>query len=151
MGNRAVISLKATENSPAIYLHWNGGLESVLAFLDAAKALGIRSPEADPSYFLARLTQLIGNFFGGTTSVGIGTVGSLDCDNGDNGHYIVGGNFKVLERRHSRDTRTTVEALGEGERLLYASIRAKLVRCQGPAFDDTEYRKEVRCIRAERP
>lgn len=85
MGNRAVIT--TPNNKVGIYVHWNGGIESVLGFTHAAKALGVRSPSYDPSYFLARLTQIIGNFFGGTTSVGIGLVSEMDSS--DNGVWVV--------------------------------------------------------------
>lgn len=83
MGNRAAIAIRKTKGSPAIYLHWNGGPESVLAFLHAAKELEVRSPANDEDYCLGRLGQIIGNFFGGTTSLGFGRVGYVDdSDNG---------------------------------------------------------------------
>ena len=89
MGNRAVITFakKPNRNSLGIYLHWNGGPESILAFVEAADKFKIRFGEE--SYALARLTQIIGNFFGGRTSIGVGTLARLDCDNGDNGIYRV--------------------------------------------------------------
>lgn len=61
MGNRAVVTVKGS--SVGIYLHWNGGIESVTAFLRAAKDLGVRDPVNDPAYFYARFVQLVGNFF----------------------------------------------------------------------------------------
>jgi hypothetical protein len=89
MGNRAVITMdkKPTQSSVGIYLHWNGGPESVLAFAEAAKHFGIRF--GDDSYAVARLSQIIGNYFGGTVSIGIGTLRRLDCHNYDNGTYKV--------------------------------------------------------------
>jgi len=89
MGNRAVITLakKPTENSVGIYLHWNGGAESVLAFAETAKHFGVRF--YDETYATARLAQIIGNFFGGTTSLGVGILGQLDCENYDNGTYRI--------------------------------------------------------------
>lgn len=92
MGNRAVIafqdgSLEHVQlNAPGIYLHWNGGPESVTAFLDAAKELGVR---CESEYGAARLCQIIGNWFGGTLSIGVGTCRNMDTDNGDNGTYVV--------------------------------------------------------------
>ena len=85
MGNRAVIT--TPDNPVGIYVHWNGGIESVLGFTHAALALDVRSPSSDPSYFLARLSQIIGNFFGGTTSVGIGLTDRMDSS--DNGIWTV--------------------------------------------------------------
>ncbi len=89
MGNRAVITFeqKPTPQSVGIYLHWNGGPESVLGFLTVADKYGVRGAE-DAPYELARVVQIIANFFGGTTSVGVGTLDSLDCDNHDNGVYV---------------------------------------------------------------
>ncbi len=83
MGNRAVLN---TGGGIGIYLHWNGGRASVEGFLQAAEKLGLRS---DEQYFPARLCQVIGNYFGGTCSVGIGTLDQLDRDNGDNGEYVI--------------------------------------------------------------
>ena len=71
MGNRAVVTVEGS--ATGVYLHWNGGEESVTAFLRAAKDLGVRGPVSDTSYFYARFVQIIGNYFGGTTSVGIDT------------------------------------------------------------------------------
>lgn len=90
MGNRAVITFDKNPNpqSVGIYLHWNGGPESVLAFLEAADKLKVRD-SSDPQYELARVVQIIANYFGGTNSIGVGALKTLDCDNGDNGTYRV--------------------------------------------------------------
>lgn len=107
MGNRAVITFdeKPTPDSIGIYVHWNGGAESVLAFLEAANKFGVRDCN-DSSYQLARVAQIIANFFGGTTSVGIGRLSELDCDNGDNGTFKVqrkGGDI-TIEQSHNGKT-----------------------------------------------
>lgn len=100
MGNRAVITTakKPTEDSVGIYLHWNGGPESVLAFAEAAKSFGVRF--SDEHYATARLAQIIGNFFGGTLSVGVGRLRNLDCENYDNGTFRISleGDAVVLEQ-----------------------------------------------------
>ena len=103
MGNRAVITLDKTptSNSVGIYLHWNGGAESILAFAEAAKKLKVRTPNGDAPYALARLVQIIGNFFGGTLSVGVGTLDNLDCDNGDNGLFIVDWAGEIVTLKNS--------------------------------------------------
>lgn len=92
MGNRAVITTKENwrNGGVGIYLHWNGGRDSVEAFLKYCELKGFRSPSSD-SYGMARLCQVIGNFFGGGLSVGIDTLWHLDCDNFDNGVYIIDG------------------------------------------------------------
>lgn len=100
MGNRAVICTEARDLG--VYLHWNGGRNSVEAFLLYCKLKGYRCPE-DDSYGWARLCQVIGNFFGGEYSVGIDRYDRLDTDNGDNGVYIIkdwqiiGKEFKPLD------------------------------------------------------
>jgi len=101
MGNRAVIAFvndkgKQDKNSVGIYLHWNGGRDSVEGFLQAAKDYGLRSG----SYGLARLTQIICNSFPGTISVGVDVVKKLDCDNYDNGVYWVDKEFNIVGREH---------------------------------------------------
>ena len=45
------------------------------------------------------MCQVIGNFFGGTLSVGINTVDKLDCDNWDNGVYIIEG-WEIVDRKY---------------------------------------------------
>ena len=92
MGNRAVITTLSNYNNNGIgvYLHWNGGRDSVEGFLEYMKLKQHRTPDED-CYGWARLCQVIGNFFGGTTSLGIDTVDNLDTDNGDNGVYIISG------------------------------------------------------------
>ena len=98
MGNRAVITTK--EKRVGIYVHWNGGRESIEGFLKAARELGYRTPESDPFYAMGRLTGAICAFIGmcDPLSVGIGALEDLDCDNGDNGVYVIGDDWKVVER-----------------------------------------------------
>ena len=101
MGNRAVITTAPfAKKNVGIYLHWNGGKASIEGFLQAAKVLQWRGPTADESYALARLTQLIATYFGPDgLSVGIGLVGDLDPDNGDNGTYLIGGDWEIVGRK----------------------------------------------------
>lgn len=100
MGNRAVITTREdfNNNGIGVYLHWNGGYDSVSAFLKYCELKGYRSPDKD-NYGWARLCQVIGNFFGGSTSVGIDIVSKLDCDNFDNGVYIIEG-WKIVGREY---------------------------------------------------
>ena len=97
MGNRAVIKFGGT--SQGIYLHWNGGVESVQAFLDCAKRYKLRSG----SYGAARLCQIIGNFFGGSLSLGVDDIHHLDCDNGDNGMFIINDDWTIRSREYVPD------------------------------------------------
>ena len=102
MGNRAVITTEKNfeNNGVGVYLHWNGGYDSVSAFLKYCEIKGYRAPDTD-NYGWARLCQVIGNFFGGSTSIGIDTVDKLDCDNYDNGVYIIKG-WEIVDRKHKR-------------------------------------------------
>ena len=96
MGNRAVIT--TTEKKIGIYLHWNGGRDSVEAFLRYCELKGYRTG----SYGLARLCQVIGNFFGGTLSVGVMPYTTdARMDPGDNGIYIIEG-WEIVERLRTR-------------------------------------------------
>ena len=89
MGNRAVITTKQDieNDGVGVYLHWNGGRDSVEAFLAFCKAKGYRPPEQD-SYGYAYLCTTIGNFFKDGLSLGIDKLTNLDQDNFDNGVYI---------------------------------------------------------------
>ena len=101
MGNRAVITTSTLRTKGVgIYLHWNGGPESILGFLAAAKARGFRDPAGDSSYALARLVGLIHEFFGidQDTSLGIGLLNELDTNNGDNGVYVIGKGWTITDR-----------------------------------------------------
>lgn len=105
MGNRAVIvGADKKRKSIAIYLHWNGGRDSVEPFLAYAKAKGVRGIDSDNAYCIARLTQIIANWMGGTLSLGVMVYDpekdpdySL-IDPGDNGVYVVNDNFEIVDR-----------------------------------------------------
>ena len=100
MGNRAVITTAnewCDEKGIGVYLHWNGGRDSVEAFLTYCKLQGYVPPEED-NYGWACLAMVVGNFFGCQgLSIGIDTVKCLDCDNGDNGVYIIE-DWKIVGR-----------------------------------------------------
>ena len=100
MGNRCVITTKENfeNNGVGIYLHWNGGRDSVEGFLKYCKMKGYREPTTD-CYGWAYLVTTIGNFFGDGLSIGVDTVNNLDCDNGDNGVYIIDG-WKIVDRKY---------------------------------------------------
>ena len=102
MGNRAVITIKEKdtpqEDWNSLYLHWNGGHDSVAPFLHVAKLYGIRC-NSDSSYAIARLSQLIGNTLGGTLSLGVGAYKCLDTNNFDNGTYVIK-HWEIVEREH---------------------------------------------------
>jgi hypothetical protein len=92
MGNRATLKFKDEANQPNIYLHWNGGRASVQAFLNVAKAMELRAD----SYGVARMCQVVGNFFGGNLSLGCSN--NLG-DYSDNGIYIIK-DFEIVDREN---------------------------------------------------
>lgn len=112
MGNRAVISFKHSQSAPAIYIHWNGGPESIEAFLEVCRRRGYRTPGSDTPYAFARLVGVLHEFFNGDSSVAVGLVRELDADNGDNGWYILGDTWHVKKRVYA-DTETMPELTKE--------------------------------------
>lgn len=86
MGNRAVITTQSKKIG--IYLHWNGGRDSVEGFLTYCKFKHYCDPAKD-DYGWPRLAQIISNFIGGNNSVGLNLYDRLDRDNYDNGVYII--------------------------------------------------------------
>ena len=135
MGNRAVIAFQDASHdevqpdSVGVYLHWNGGPESVGAFLAAAKQLGIRR---ENEYGAARLCQVIGNWFGGTLSIGIGTCRTMDTDNGDNGTYVVdlkNHGWKIAKTFHREGW-----SVGRGYDLRQQGILAEVLEVNRPIF-----------------
>ncbi|GBR74699.1 hypothetical protein NO1_1829 [Candidatus Termititenax aidoneus] len=97
MGNRAVITTE--EKRIGVYLHWNGGRDSVEAFLQYCKDQQFRPPEED-CYGWARLCQVICNWSGNDgLGIGIDEYERLDTANGDNGVYIIR-NWEIVGREH---------------------------------------------------
>lgn len=111
MGNRANViftNKKRNSFSPTIYLHWNGGPESIYGFLEE---LDRRKVRADQEYEAARFTQIVGEYMDQTSQGGY-SLGILSgpknakpeqllraCDDtSDNGLYLIcreGGEIRV--------------------------------------------------------
>lgn len=100
MGNRAVITTEENfkNNGIGVYVHWNGGRDSIEAFLEYCKRQGYRPPE-DDCYGWAYLVTTLGNFFGSGLSLGVDVVNRLDCDNYDNGVYFIE-NWEIVGRKY---------------------------------------------------
>jgi hypothetical protein len=142
VGNRAVIAFvndkgECDVNSVGIYLHWNGGRDSVEGFLQTAKDYGIRSG----SYGLARLTQIICNSFPGTLSVGVGIVKKLDCDNWDNGVYWVDKEFNIVGREHIEKYGLTPGTFKEQRVYKLADFVKEVKEVNDFVFDKDPYKK----------
>lgn len=93
MGNRAVITTR--EHEVGVYLHWNGGRDTIEPLLRYCELQGYRPPSSD-DYGWARICQVMGNFFGGGLSVGVDRFERL-ADPGDNGVYVIDG-WRVVGR-----------------------------------------------------
>ena len=87
MGNRAVITTHENLKQVGVYVHWNGGPESVLAVLAVCRARRYRSRD----YGMARFIGVWHELFGETnaSSLGVDIAEELSCHNGDNGTYII--------------------------------------------------------------
>ena len=110
MGHRAVITTE--DERIGVYVHWNGGRDSIEGFLKYCDLQNFRPPEHD-CYGWARLVQVIANFMGGDgLGVGIDTVDHLDCDNWDNGTYIIR-NWEIVGRKYMRGKEQQVYDLKE--------------------------------------
>ena len=109
MGNRAILAFedkkKRDHDSIGIYLHWNGGRDSVEGFLQVAKDYDLRSGD----YGIARLTQIIGNFIGGTLCLGVGVVKLMDSS--DNGIYWIDEHFDIVGREFAPDKEQNIYSL----------------------------------------
>jgi hypothetical protein len=110
MGNRAVLGFvgkgKASDiNSEskvkkmnAIYVHWNGGRDTIEPLLDVAREQGkLRKGESvmDRVYAIGKKSDI----WKEGTAFDKGKVGNLDYDNMDNGTYVIDDNFKIVARR----------------------------------------------------
>jgi len=117
MGNRAFIKFRGQD--VGIYLHWNGGRDSVEPFLKYCELRGFRFDD----YGVARMAQVIGNYFGGDLSLGVqrSDMSLADLDPGDNGVYIVD-RWKIVGRyprnvaeQHQHDPLTMMCEIDEAQ------------------------------------
>lgn len=122
MGNRAVVKFESRDEKHGIYLHWNGGPESILAFLQVMQdRKWVRM-----DYASARFTAVAVEFFDYQGDCNGYSVGIVDnptawkdgCDNGiylvsqdENKGWIVNHNGKVIDAYSldQRDKKTMQE------------------------------------------
>ncbi len=94
MGNRAVLCLRDlptqefSECAVGVYLHWNGSPDSIEDYLKKAQKV-MEGREGDSEYAKARLIGVLNREIPGNLSLGVGIVGQMDYDNGDNGTYVI--------------------------------------------------------------
>ena len=109
-------------------------IEDGRCFLEAGKQLGIRDPLQD-NYGIARLCQIIGNYFGGDLPLGIDRVSRLDTDNMDNGTYIVGRGFTIESRKYVRGTPPkTLGELTKDDVEKYEEILSEVLKANKKVF-----------------
>lgn len=102
MGNRAVITFNTSPNAPCIYLHWNGGLDSVEAFLMAAKKLQLIKPTRAET--MDAIADMLHNHFfapGYSKTVTRLRYDQADAENGDNGVYIIDDDLNIVSRLYA--------------------------------------------------
>jgi len=119
MADRAVITTEKKEIG--IYLHWNGDINSIEAFLKYCKDMGFHTPEKS-NYGWARLCQVIANYFGNNgLSIGIDSYNNLYCNNGNNGVYIikdfeiVGREFNEIDHQDSYEVKKMLLAIDKAQ------------------------------------
>lgn len=107
MGNRAVIAFTdSNERKPtvAVYMHWNGGPESIYAILDVMKEHGGMVHSA--SYSAARFTHLACTLLNGD-GLSVGLMGftnitEMASTGEDNGLYVYDIGTATMERYTAR-------------------------------------------------
>jgi hypothetical protein len=101
MGNRAVLAFSNKPADVGVYLHWVGSPDQVEEILRLCRERGYRTPAGDPVYAMARLIEAACEVAGRFESVGVGVgvLKSLDTSNGDNGLYIIGGDWVVVRHQ----------------------------------------------------
>lgn len=91
MGNRAVITTENPETNPnaiGVYVHWCGDWSQIETILTYCKLGGTHSPEEDNEGW-GHLVGILHAYTGLGRGVCVDTVENLDCDNKDNGTYII--------------------------------------------------------------
>lgn len=101
MGNRAVVTVSPFKpTNTGVYLHWNGGRASIEAFCTVCRELKFRAPTVD-GYGIAHFVSVVVTYFEFSgLSIGVGACKTLDCDNGDNGVYLIGDDWQIVGRKH---------------------------------------------------
>ena len=137
MGNRAVLSFPdhglRNGETLGIYVHWNGGRASVEGFLAAARDLGLtKDPDTRTVDLIADLVSPIVQTPG---KLKAGPLSMLDCDNFDNGVYIIDRELTISGRAFVpvRDERPYRE---ENDAEKTNGIRDYLLKCanERPVF-----------------
>jgi len=85
----------------------------------------------DSAYARARLVQVMTTFFPGNLSIGLGKCGTLDCDNYDNGLYVIDSKtLEIKDRKFfdDREEQQEYDIVEMSESILRAITAAAYVR-----------------------
>ena len=124
MGNRAFIyPEKSTgKRKLGVYLHWNGGPTSVIPLIKFCKARKFR-PLSD-GYGVARLCQVMGNFLGGSLSLGVEYV-EPDCIDTNHVPYCITDDWEI---KNIDDYKTDYEGIPSKKDMV--EFLTELNKCQ---------------------
>lgn len=117
-----MVTVSESPNAVGVYLHWNGGPESVLGMLAACRELGFRDPTADDTYGMGYFQAAAALFFGDGLSTGMGPMSGLDTDNGDNGVWIICRGWNIRKPGDAHPVVMTPEQIEKA-----GKVRAKIV------------------------
>lgn len=92
MGNRAILK-PVDRDDIGVYLHWNGGRDSIEAFLKYCEIKNFSG--FDDEFGMASFVKIVSNFFRTSDNVGIITC-PFNWDT-DNGIYVIKG-FQIVDR-----------------------------------------------------
>ena len=107
MGDRATVRIVSsgddfeTAVEPSMYVHWDGAFVRVYALCAYCRMRGYRCGD-DPSYGLARLVAVAGNYIDPKDGLSLGVVSDYTED-WDNGHYTVTDDWRIVGWTHADD------------------------------------------------
>ena len=99
MGDRATVRIVMSGDDPStlepsMYVHWDGEFARIYALCAYYRMRGYRCGD-DPSYGLARLVAVAGNFIDPTDGLSLGVVSDY-TEAWDNGHYTVTDDWRIV-------------------------------------------------------
>lgn len=131
MGNRAVVHFKVKnpENflleKQAVYLHWHGSPEQVLAFLSVLEERGWARADYASARFVAVVAECM-DFDGSDTGLSVGVLDDVSdgqyCDHGIYYVECVAGKFEVVQELEGERNPITVDSISSDGIKIYRQI-----------------------------
>ena len=135
--------VKPVGKNIGVYLHWNGGRDSIEAFLEYCKLK--QYPPFETDYGMARFVQTVANFFGTGTSIGIEEENSISTCNGTyviKGWEIVSRDFNG-EEQHNYSLKKMLEEIDQEQpaaiQLGCDFLHAEIIDAKDLQIGDTVY------------